>query len=295
MQGFQKAIMGCKPKQTKNKTKIEDETLQLTLKPLNEANVQPPPRKRNYHVSLEAMLLTDEIPIVPHSDRMVFVDNLPIDVTEMELFEFYSRCGPIHSIKIFNQRSDLDPGPLTGNELRELKKKERMNRKATPSWKWKHPKTPLYGLITFATQDGFDAANNSALKLFGMVVRRHAMRSWKALDFNKLYVDNLPKGLLSVDLEYQLMTSLKANDIYICLDIGQRKNVEPTSCEITFPSFEIAYSCFDKVCESIEILRDSVEGQQMFFRPEDTESFLAVNWLRTPDDAMQYWTRQKGF
>lgn len=36
-------------------------------------------------------------------EKIVFINNLPIDITEDEVDEIYSRCGPLDSIQLFNR------------------------------------------------------------------------------------------------------------------------------------------------------------------------------------------------
>lgn len=52
----------------------------------------------------------DESSVLVHSpsteseleQRMVFVNNLPIDITVEEIDQIYSRCGALDSIQLFN-------------------------------------------------------------------------------------------------------------------------------------------------------------------------------------------------
>ena len=293
---FQQTVLEGKPA-TKRQLEEQVVDVEINIKPPVEESHEEGSKKRikrkPFHVSLDAMLLTTTFPEVPESDKMIFVDNLPIDITEMELKDLYSRCGPIRFLSIFNQRLDLDPGPLTPSALQQRRRSARMSHVASPSYKWDRPKTPVYALISFATDQGFQAAIDSSLRLFGMVVRKHAMRSIRASDRTKLYIENLPGGLHTLDLEYQMARFLKEQDIYVCLDLGQNQRAEPTSCEIAFPSFETAFFCFDKVNESVKDIVTSIEKKN-----EDEEVALkeaTVNWIRTPPDAVKYWTRQIGF
>eukprot|EP00546_Thalassionema_frauenfeldii_P008580 CAMPEP_0178925838 /NCGR_PEP_ID=MMETSP0786-20121207/18159_1 /TAXON_ID=186022 /ORGANISM="Thalassionema frauenfeldii, Strain CCMP 1798" /LENGTH=324 /DNA_ID=CAMNT_0020600813 /DNA_START=1031 /DNA_END=2005 /DNA_ORIENTATION=- len=257
-------------------TKIGDETTKVTNK------------RRQFMARFDVMMLTDTLPSVPHSDRMIFVDNLPIDISEMELFEVYTPCGPIQSISIFNQRQHLDPGKLSVAQLQERRKKMRRNRisQLTNRKRWQRRKTPLYACITFATVEGAQKALMPELQLFGMIFRKHDMRSLKVSALNKLYVENLPKGLHSSELEYQLAKSLKEHDMYLSLRLGQHKKTEPTSCEILFPSFDVAFLSYDMVNESMASLCEYYESENC-----DT----VVNWIQTPIDAMKQWTREVGF
>lgn len=206
----------------------------------------------------------------------------------MELFEIYTPCGPIQSISIFNQRHDLDPGKLSAVQLQERRKKMRKNRisPVTNRKGWQRRKTPLYAYITFATVEGAQKALMPELQLLGMIFRKHDMRSLQVSALKKLYVENLPKGLHSSDLEYQLATSLKEHDMYLSLRLGQHKKTEPTSCEIFFPSFDVAFLSYDKVNESIASLCEHYESENC-----DT----VINWIPTPIDAMKHWTREIGF
>jgi len=243
-------------------------------------------KRRHYHVQFDAAMLTDTSPSVPDCEKMVFVDNLPIDISEIELIELYTRCGPIQSISIFNQRTDLDPGKLSGKQLKERKRKMRTNRiSSLTSQRWQRPRTPVYGLITFATNKGSQLALDLHLKLFGMIVQKHAMRSLPVSDLNKLYVENIPQGVHSADLEYQLAKYLRGIDIHVSLELGQQKRQEPTSCEIAFPSFEVAFISQDIVKKSVNALAESIAEFREDDAKEDTPREAVVNWIKTPVDA----------
>merc|ERR1712238_141647 len=43
-------------------------------------------------------------PIEPPQDKLILIDNLPIDITKEQLEAVYSRCGAIDTIEIFNAR-----------------------------------------------------------------------------------------------------------------------------------------------------------------------------------------------
>lgn len=63
-------------------------------------------------------------------------------------------------------------------------------------------------------------------------------------------------------------------DIYIALRTGQHINSRAKSCELSFPSFEVAYYAQKKLQTQCT---DDVK--------------FSINWMKTPDDALQYWTR----
>lgn len=238
-------------------------------------------------VVFEALVLHDstkksaDAPQVDTSmlNRMVFIDNLPIDIQESEIWDYFSRCGPISEVEIFNLRPEVDPGPLNKRQLTELRKRRNPTMRFNDE-KWERPRSPVYGLITFANQEACNLALDDSLRIFGMVVRRHAVRTTKASDVSKLYIEGLPPEFeYVVDAEYELSQYLKP-DIYICLQLGQQMKRRPWSCEIKFPSFESAYVSYHKL-KNLPMLHEHKQCK--------------LNWFRTPWNAPLYWTRQLGF
>ena len=281
------------------------------------------PRVRRFHLTLDTRHLTKVDVSVPNVDKMVIVDNLPIDMTELELMALYSRCGPIAHFKIFNNRPDLDPGPLNTKQLRERRSRERSNRQVFLGTESSFPRTPLYALITFATEEGHQRAMDSSLQLFGMVVRKHAMRSHDVTKRTTLFVDHIPPGVSQSDLNYELSKALE-DYVYVWVNRQPQRVTDVTSCEIHFDSFELAYTCSDLVRETFQRLSDGalkaggeeeenqdnvgvvdkqhqhggtslerMDGSSGLF--EDGLLRVTVNFLKTPDDAFLFWTRRKGF
>ena len=300
-----KNALEAKKKQTIAQAEEASVEVDLSLKhPLDSKEAQRP-KVRRCHVFLDTMPLGVSTISIPNIENMIVVDNLPVDITEMELFELYSRCGAIESLKIFNYRPDLDPGPLNPKQLNERKKRQRMSRHKQPNGRWMNPRTPVYGLITFSSHEAYQNAIDSHLRIFGMVVRKHAIRSLFCSNVTTLYVENIPRGISATDLEYELSKTLKEENIYLWLNRQPHGVSDVTSCEIKFQSFEIAFGCFDRVRITVERLVDGVaehrvnneqtgDGAQAVIE-DDGVSRLAVNFLRTPYDAHMYWTRQKGF
>lgn len=214
---------------------------------------------------------------LPPVDRTIFIDNLPIDIDEEELFDLYSRCGPVESVQIYNLRPDLDPGELSGKQRADLRRKTRYSMSNRPPGSQERKRTPVYGIVTFATDEGYEVATEASLRIFGMVIRRHPVRSIEARDMKRLYVENIPPGFYSLDIEYKLSRVLHP-DIYVCLDIGHHDFSEPSSCEIKFPTFEMAYHSFVKL-------------QQVDMGSDE----CVLNWMKMPQNAMGYWTREVGF
>ena len=189
--------------------------------------------------------------------RLVFVNNLPIDTTEEEIDQIYSRCGALDSIKLFNLRPDLDPGPLTKSQLAERRRNSRMKNKFSNGLMslQQRPRTPVYGMLTFKDAEGFKTATGPELSIFGCVIRRHPVMSIKPQDMSTLYLENIPQNLYSMDVEYKLARCLHRHQVYVMLDgmKGVGKDVEnnnqdysePSSCEIKFEDFHTAMQAYN--------------------------------------------------
>lgn len=210
-------------------------------------------------------------------ENVVFIDNLPIDISRDELRDLYSRCGSIEAIEIFNLRPELDPGNLS-----ILQQKERRKAKISEASirKWERPRTPVYGMIQFTYPNGKQRALDTALKAFGMMIRRHPARSIDAAKMLTLYLENIPGDVLvnCAELETMVRTALQP-EVLVTLDAGQNKQWIAGSCEISFPSFEVAFEAMDRL-RKLEFV---------------SEKSCVINWMRTPLTAEQWWKREIGF
>jgi hypothetical protein len=233
--------------------------------------------------------------ILPHAttETTVFLDNLPIDITSKEVNELYGRCGDVASVRIFNQRPELDPGPLSHAQLMARRRSRTLS--SFRFKQWQRPRSPAYAVATFESASGYDACVNDSLRIFGMLIQKHPVRSIRASDMTKLYLEGIHAGspggpdeadeasddvgIPCLDLEYQLREHLSP-DIFVCLDARQNHRSMVGSCEIRFPSFEAAKDCFVKLHE-LPLVRD--------------DPGCTVQWMRTPKDAVDWWTRKRGF
>jgi hypothetical protein len=202
-------------------------------------------------------------------NRLVFIRNLPIDITEGELRDVYSRCGPIETIEIFNLRPDLDPGRPSLKELLSRRQKNRRMLKREES------NTPVYAKILFRDEEGYRVATDDNLVIFGVVIRKHPCRTIVKHEMRSLFLENFAPGQFSMDIEYKVSKALHP-DIYVCLNVGYHDFTGIATCEIKFPSHQVAYYAYDRL-QRMEDL-----GAQ-------------VQWLRTPSDALLHWTREISF
>lgn len=240
------------------------------------------PRKKCFHVAFDVSQVSavddtsaqEEVGPLP-GERRIFLVNLPIDVTEQEILDLYSRCGPITSVQLFNQRPDLDPGPLNKHQT-DVRRKKRLKSLGARYAKWQRPKTPVYGMVEFSDEDGYQRSIHDTLRIFGMVVRRHPVCSLPAERITSLYLDTLAAGEACLELEHELEQTL---DLQVSVAPGQRTNVLVGSCEIRFPSFDMAWLAYCKL-QKWQVVQ---EGQGR------------LHWFKTLKDADKWWTRERGF
>ena len=235
--------------------------------------------------------------------RLVFINNLPIDTTKEEIDQIYSRCGLLDSIQLFNLRPDLDPGPLSKKQREDRRRKQRVNNsEANASYNSqiprRRPRTPVYGILKFQTAEGFNLATCPEMSLFGCVIRRHPVMSIKPAQMKTLYLENITQSLLSIELEYKLARLLHPHSMHVMQDGmrgvgngGQNGNVEysePSSCEVKFEDFQAANEAYDWMIGNGAV---GEKPNASFMDGNDCE----VHWFRTPDDKMRYWTRELNF
>lgn len=269
------------------------------------------------HLKFTAVKMEDDNPTTSQDfftgklemeQRIVFINNLPIDTTEEEIEHIYSRCGPLDSVKLFNLRPDLDPGPLSKKQLEERRRKKRLSNAGADTYtvyqrqSQQRPRTPVYGILTFQTVEGFELATSPEMSLFGCVIRRHPVMSIKPQEMKTLYLENIPPNLLSIEVEYKLARLLHPHKMYVMLDgmkgvcrgvhehngstDDYREFSEPSSCEIKFENF-----CAANEAYQLMVSNGGVDQGASFMGSGDCQ----IHWFRTPLDGMRYWTRDFNF
>ena len=215
-------------------------------------------------------------PSSPPSKRMVFIDNLPIDVHLDRVKEVYSRCGKVEALELFQLRPDLDPGRVAKHSKKQI-------RPAGKRGAWTRSRTPVYGVILFEDEAGYETAVSDPLRIFGMVLDKHLIRSHRPRDMTTLYIENISSNHDVTSIEYQLSQILHPQ-LYVCLDMDashrSRRTKNEINCAIKFPNFEAAYWAYLKLSQELELL---------------DKDDCKLHWMETPHDAMLYWTRQLNF
>ncbi|KAL7520062.1 hypothetical protein ACHAWX_004812 [Stephanocyclus meneghinianus] len=273
--------------------------------------------KKGTHLKFTAVKMEDDNPTTSQDfftgklemeQRIVFINNLPIDTTEEEIEQIYSRCGPLDSVKLFNLRPDLDPGPLSKKQLEVRRRKKRLSNAGADTYtvyqrqSQQRPRTPVYGILTFQTVEGFELATSPEMSLFGCVIRRHPVMSIKPQEMKTLYLENIPPNLLSIEVEYKLARLLHPHKMYVMLDgmkgvcrgvhehngstDDYREFSEPSSCEINFENF-----CAANEAYQLMVSNGGVDQGASFMGSGDCQ----IHWFRTPLDGMRYWTRDFNF
>lgn len=212
---------------------------------------------------------------VVRPDTTVFLDNVPIDVSAETIEELYTRCGKLASIQIFNKRPDLDPGPLS--KAQRIARSRSQVLTSSRFKKWQRPRSPVYALLVFQGKEGYESCTHDALRIFGMLIQKHPVRTIPACQMTRLFLEGLD-SVTCLDLEYLLREQL-GPELFVRLDRGQNNRMVG-SCEIRFPSFEDAFEAYGK-------LRDSFSM--------DSHKEVTVHWMRTPKDAALWWSRKRGF
>jgi hypothetical protein len=146
-------------------------------------------------------------------------------------------------------------------------------------------------MVTFDAPQGYETCASDALRIFGVVIHRHPVRSIRASDMKKLYLDGIgcsnstasadgrDTGIPCQDLEYQLREHLSP-ELFVCLESNQYNRSMVGSCEIRFQSFETAMEGFAKL-HDFSLVRE--------------DPGCSVQWMRAPKDALDWWTRKRGF
>jgi len=223
------------------------------------------------HMRLRADVPNFDVTDTSSVPPVVFVDNLPIDMTEERMDELYSRCGPLNDIRIYNQRPDLDPGPLT---MAATKRSKIAGLSANNFRKWRRPRTPVYAMLTFQDSDGQKKALDDPLRIFGMIVQRHAILSIHPNEMTRLFLEGVVEGISSKELHERITPSFEP-EMTLVRNSNYNGKAMVGSCEVKFPSFERAY--------------------EWFARYSSSSDDFQVGWIRTPKDAEDWWTRKKGF
>jgi hypothetical protein len=222
------------------------------------------------------------VPTPAPTDRLVFLDNLPIDISQNALMTAYSRCGDIEDIKIYHRREDLDPGRRADDGQKKIRRPSNASRRS-----WERPRTPLYATILYRDRAGAQKATLDPLRIFGMVVDHHLIRSYRASDMKRLYLENMSATLDVSAIEYELSQILYPK-LYVCLDIERRRQtrrVRQADAVIQFPDFESAHWAHTRLLEELSRLSKN----------DNNDVHTAIHWMPTPRDAMLYWTRQLNF
>jgi len=310
-----KKLKRMKIKKRVEKTLVELETDGEVLAELIKQNASEHRGRKSkiQNTKMDAVLLP--APLSPNNDDLtkydgssrIFLENLPIDITEEELIDAVSFCGPVKSVSIFNQRPDLDPLNKDNPKM--------VTRKALDKVKKRKPKTPgfysdrkefaitkispVYAMIDFEDESAVEIATQDNIRIFGLVIDKHSTTVNLAADYTTLYLEipanvmpdsplREPNLSLSTPQEYALELEMKLREMigdsmYICMALGENEWAYPDTCEINFPSHELAMMAKDKIEAG---MKDEM------FKPAEEEAAYKFNLVRTRLDAIHHWRRE---
>ena len=99
-------------------------------------------------------------------------------------------------------------------------------------------RSPTCALVTFSTPEGAEAALDSALRVFGVVVRRRACRTRPATDVKSLYIHKLPPNVTEDKLLAELHAVLAPT---LALRVWRTDPVDPPDrARLRFKTHDLA-------------------------------------------------------
>jgi len=136
--------------------------------------------------------------------------------------------------------------------------------------------------MDFETHEAYEKALDDHLTIFGMIIRKRAVRSLPPqLDILSLYINNIPPGYGTYTIE-QRLSKILSPQVYVCVPkLGKNFEGDIASCEIRFESWDTVQWTYEK-------LKDDVSSWA-----EDGSCFL--HYMESPPDAMSYWLREVGY
>ena len=82
-------------------------------------------------------------------------------------------CRPITTYRQHRRRRTLEWCPLT--TYRSINARAKQTKMSLSARTWSRPKTPVYGLLTFANETGYEKAIDASLRIFVMIIQRHML------------------------------------------------------------------------------------------------------------------------
>jgi hypothetical protein len=138
------------------------------------------------------------------------------------------------------------------------------------------------------------------IRIFGIVIQKHCAAVTPASDFTSLFLE-VPANVESsspfrdsrlpedTPLEYALELEMKLRemigaDMYVCMALGEHEWSTPDTCEINFPSHELAMMAKEKIEGSLKM--------DERFKPVEAAAAYKFNWVKTGMDAIYHWRRE---
>jgi hypothetical protein len=155
--------------------------------------------------------------VAPPNETIVFVDST-LDITEEELKIVCSLWNALESVAgDFNQRPDLDPGPLKGRSWANGARDSRVSN--SPNLASGGIYCAIYGNADIRpSPEGIRSAVNDFARIFGMV-RKHPVRAFSSSDMTTIFSGRY-LGWSTLWPTAKCNSASSASDLFVCLDAG---------------------------------------------------------------------------
>ena len=174
-------------------------------------------------------------------DRTVFFDNLPPDATPDELAGLLVRAGAVDHVELFGGAEPDDDADDAANNARPRRRAGAKKKGERAPYRLRLSvanRSPTCALVTFSTPEGAEAALDSALRVFGVVVRRRACRTRPATDVKSLYIHKLPPNVTEDKLLAELHAVLAPT---LALRVWRTDPVDPPDrARLRFKTHDLA-------------------------------------------------------
>lgn len=244
-----------------------------------------PAQSLKKHFSYDVYATQNTKPSPSSNPNIIFIDNLPYDIEQHELYEIYSRCGSINSIQLYNPNNNT-----IVNNLEQEKQQNKYTVATNPN------PTNICASIEYVDEIGYNTAMDPHLTIFGIVVRKHVLRSIPCAKMKKIYIFNIPSGFFDLDIQdiveklihmkihqqqkqtddnkYDSSSSTDVNDgASSSLSLELNKN-DVTSIELKFPNYDMANAAFMKCATFADITNNNRSSDRDRDHDDDMNDIL---------------------
>jgi len=229
--------------------------------------------------------------------RLVFVENLPGDVTAAALDGAFEKVGEIESAEFFNVPDDevlaaaLQAKIAKQDQAKEKKKNWKKRTRAGYNLRESGPdRSPTCALLQFKTDEGAKRATDPSLAVFGVVFAQRPCRTRPAKDLTSIYLSNLAPGLLEDALLDFLQDALRVDASQ--LQLWRRDPfTQPSRARLRFQSFREARWAWDRLQDALVDrklqVEEEIQRRDELQRGMQQQAQVALEGLDGPNDVVE--------